>query len=87
MSVASSFRRHRQRCVAARNATLRNRRNASREALGEAARLGTVPGRDVQALGAYFCRIFFRFGDADRSPSMKLSGDGWSFMMRRDGWS
>jgi hypothetical protein len=29
-----------------------------------------LKGRDIQALGAYFCRIFFRLGDDERSPSM-----------------
>jgi hypothetical protein len=31
---------------------------------------GELKGRDIQALGAYFCRIFFRLGDDERSPSM-----------------
>jgi hypothetical protein len=60
----------------------RNRRNALLEARGELV-ARALEGRDIQALGAYFWRIFFRRGDDERSPSMKLSGDGWSFMARR----
>jgi hypothetical protein len=38
--------------------------------LGGSTSLGAREGRDVQALGAYFWRIFFRRGDDERSPSM-----------------
>lgn len=47
------------------------------------AQVGTRPGRDLQALGAYFCRTFFRLGDDDLlSTSMSCIGDGWLFMAR-----
>jgi len=45
--------------------------------------VSTRLGRDVQALGAYFWRTFFRLGDDDLlSTSMSCIGDGWLFMAR-----
>jgi hypothetical protein len=56
-------------CVHAMQA-LRNGRNASHEGWGSPGLLAMFHQRDLQALGAYFCRIFLRLGDDDLSSSM-----------------
>ena len=43
--------------------------------------------RDLQALGAYFCRTFFLFGEDDRSLSFCPKWDGRSLIMRWRGQS
>jgi hypothetical protein len=62
-------------CGYQRAALLRNDRNAWREALMIFWLLLGSEKRDLQALGAYFCRIFFLLGDEDLLPSIWLMDD------------
>lgn len=54
-------------------ALLRNDRNGLKEQ-------AQAMGRDLHALGAYFCRTFFLLGDADLSALSRPVSDSWSFI-------